>query len=553
MRSLRDRIVGQVRPLLLVLLGAVGFVLLIACTNVAHLMLARATTRRKEIAVRFALGAGRFQLMRQLLTESLVLSLFGGAFGLIWAAWGIKLLLAIVPEHTLEQMPFLRSAHTDFGALLFLLAVTLLSACAFGIMPALQMSKSDCTTALKEEERTSASKHTGLLRDGLVVAELAVSIVLLTGAGLMVRSLSALLKQNPGFDGHNLLTFVVSLPDTAYKDNNSLLQFESRFSDTLRQLPGVQGTAVVSRLPVMGAGNTVRFVFEGRPKATGSEDEANIRDVTPPYFPLMKIPVLQGRNYDPRDDSKAPPRMVVNQAFADRYLPGENPLGKRLRFTYASDNPYMEIIGVVANENSDGLDAPMQPILYASFSQGPDSAFYVVVRTSADPLKLLPAVRGALHDMDPQIPVIDPRSMEEVISDTYAVFLRRFPSRLVTCFASLALLLAVIGLYGQISFSVTQRTREIGIRMAMGARSVDVLRLIVGKGIALTLGGLLLGFVAALALTRLLTSLLFGVTPSDPWTLAAVAALLATVAIVASLIPARRATRVDPMVALRYE
>jgi MacB-like periplasmic core domain/FtsX-like permease family len=429
-----------------------------------------------------------------------------------------------------------------------------LTGIAFGIVPALQVSKSECADTLREESRTSAGNRSTWLRDGLVVAELSVSIVLLTGAGLMVRSLSALLHQNPGFDRTNLLTFVVNLPEASYKDDPAIRQFAKRLSNALQELPGVKETAVISKLPVTGNGNTIRFLIEGRPKPKGTEDEGSIRDVSTSYFSVMKIPILKGRTYEPQDaESSAPQRIVINQAFADRYLAGENPIGKRVRFTFSDSQPYQEIIGIVANESTEGLDAAMQPIMYSSFERGPDPAFYVVMRTPEDPQIVISSARLALRGIDPGVPMIEPRSMEAVISDSYAVFLLRFPSRLITGFAVLALILAVIGLYGQISFAVAQRTREIGVRMALGAEYRDVLRLIVGKGLLLTSAGVLIGIAAALALTRLLTGLLFGVTPNDPSTFAAVVVLLATVSLAASLVPARRAARIDPIVALRYE
>src|SRR6266581_2979405 len=358
MRSLRESITGRIRPLLLVLFGAVGFVLMIACANVAHLTLARATTRKKEIALRVALGAGRFQIVRQLLTESLLLSLIGGALGLLWAVWGIRALLSFVPERTRLEMPYLSSVHADVTTLFFLFVVIVLTGIAFGIVPALEVSKSGCADSLREKSRTSAGTRSTWLRDGLVVAELSVSIVLLTGAGLMVRSLSALLHQNPGFDRTNLLTFVVNLPEASYKDDPAIRQYAKRLSNALQELPGVKETAVISKLPVTGNGNTIRFLIEGRPKPKGTEDEGSIRDVSTSYFSVMKIPILKGRTYEPQDaESSAPQRIVINQAFADRYLAGENPIGKRVRFTFSDSQPYQEIIGVVANENTEGLDA----------------------------------------------------------------------------------------------------------------------------------------------------------------------------------------------------
>jgi putative ABC transport system permease protein len=516
-------------------------------------MLARATTRKKEIAVRVALGATRLQIVRQLLTESVLLSVAGGILGVMVAHWGVGLLLAVVPENVRKSMPFLSSIHLDFSTFGYLLAITFITSIAFGFLPAWQLSKSDPNETLKEESRGATGTRGVWLRNGLVIGELAISIVLLTGAGLMVRSLNAVMRQNPGFDVNNLVSFSLSLPETAYQDETSALPFRHRLEAELTGLPGVSGAASVNYLPVTGLGNTVRFVQEGHPKPNGSEDEGAIRDVSPNYFSIMKIPVNQGRIFLTSDDTKAPGRLVVNQAFADRFLPGENAVGKKLKFTYSDNLPYMEIIGVVANENSQGLDTPMDPIIYASMDQGQDSGFFVVIRTSADPSTTLTAARDALHDIDPELAMISPRTMDAVISDSYAVFLRRFPSRLISGFALIAMVLAAVGLYGQISYGVAQRRREIGVRVAMGASTGNVLRMVVANGMVLTAAGLFIGFAGSLVLTGLLVSLLFGVTPLDPLTMAVSALLLIVVSIVASLVPARRATLIDPVVALRYE
>jgi putative ABC transport system permease protein len=554
MRSLGESITGRIRPLLLILFGAVGFVLMIACANVAHLSLAKAATRKKEIAIRVALGATRYHIVRQLLSESLWLSSIGGALGLLWAVWGIRALISFAPERTRLEMPYVNSVHADMTTLSFLFVIIVLTGVAFGIVGALQVSKSDCAHTLREESRTSAATRSGWLRDGLVVAELSVSIVLLTRAGLMVRSLSSLLHQNPGFDKTNLATFVVNLPESSHKDDPAIRQFAKRLSGALQQLAGVREVAIISKLPVTGVGNTIRFVIEGRAKAKGTEDEGSIRDVSTNYFSAMKIPILKGRAYEPQDvETSAPPRIVVNQAFADHYVPDEDPIGKRLRFTFSGKQPYQEIIGVVANESTEGLDVAMQPIMYCSFERAPDSAFYVVIRTPGDPQKMISSARLVLRGIDPEVPMIEPRSMDGVICDSYAVFLRRFPWRLITGFAVLAWILAVIGLYGQISFAVAQRTREIGVRVALGAVHRDVLRLIVGKGLLLMCAGVLLGIAAALALTRLLAGSLFGVSPNDPSTFVGVVVLLAVVSLAASLVAARRAAQIDPIVALRYE
>jgi len=552
-QGLRERVVGNIRPLFLVLFGAVGFVLLIACANVAHLMLARAATRRKEIAVRVALGASRMQIVRQLLTESVLMSVAGGILGLVVAHWGVDLLLAVVPQNMRKSMPFLNSIHLDFTTFGFLLTITLITAIVFGFLPAWQMSKADPNETLKEESRNSTASRGVWLRSGLVVAELAISIVLLTGAGLMVRSLNAVMRQHPGFDVNNLLTFSVSLPDSAYKDEAAATQFRHRLETQLNRLPNVVGAASVSFLPVTGIRNTIRFVIEGHPKASSAEDEGAIRDVSLDYFSVMKIPLQQGRNFSAADDPKAPARLIVNQAFVERFLNGENPLGKKIRFTYADNLPYLDIIGVVANENSQGLDNPMDPLIYSSMEQSPDSGFFIVMRASGSPATSLSAARDVLHDIDPQLAMISPRSMDAVIEDSYAVFLRRFPSRLISGFALIAMILAAVGLYAQISFGVAQRSREIGVRVAMGASARNIIGMIVANGMVLTLMGLCIGLAGSLAVTSLLVSLLYGVTPVDPWAIGVSAVSLVAVAIVASIIPARRALRIDPMAALRYE
>jgi predicted permease len=551
--GLRERVVGNIRPLFLVLFGAVGFVLLIACANVGHLMLARAATRRKELAVRVALGASRLQLVRQLLTESVLMSIAGGILGFLVAHWGVGVLLAVVPQNMRKSMPFLDSIHLDLATFGFLLAITFLTAIAFGFLPAWQMSKADPNGTLKEESRNATAGRGVWLRNGLVVAELAISIVLLTGAGLMVRSLNAVMRQHPGFDSSNLVTFSVSLPDSAYRDEASALQFRHRLESELNRLPNVTGSASVNFLPVTGIGNTIQFLVEGHPKPKGTEDQGAIRDVSPDYFTVMKIPIQQGRNFSPADDTKAPARLIVNQAFADSFLPGENAVGKKIQFTYANNLPFLEIVGVVANENSQGLDAPMDPIIYASMDQGPDSGFFVVMRTSGNPATTLSAARDVLHDIDPQLAMISPRSMEAVIEDSYAVFLRRFPSRLISGFALIAMILAAVGLYAQISFGVAQRSREIGVRVAMGASARNIISMIVANGMILTLLGLFVGLAGSLALTSLLVSLLFGVAPIDPWAIGVSSAILVVVAILASIIPARRALQIDPVAALRYE
>lgn len=550
---LREKIVGQVRPLLLTLMGAVSFVLLIACANVANLLLARSAGRRKEIAIRMALGAGRVHILRQLLTESVSLAFVGGAVGLLLSQWGVKLLVAVIPQDQRMALPFLETLGVNKMVLLFLLAVTLLTGIIFGFAPALQMLRSDSNEALKEEGRSSSGVRGAWMRSALVIAELSVSLVLLMGAGLMLRSMSALLRQDPGFRTQGLFTFALDLPSASYKDNAAVVSLVKRLSDAVQSLPGVQGMTVVSKLPVTGGGNTVRFLEEGRPKQTGAEDEANIRTLSANYFPVLRIPLREGRFFGTDDTSAAPRRVIVNQVFAERYFPGEDALGKRIRFTFSPTQPWREIVGIVGNENVGSLDAAMPPVIYTPYEQNPDSGFYVVVRTSNPPESQIAPIRGALHELDAELPMIRPRTMEQIISNSDSVFLRLFPTYLIGSFAFLAVVLAAIGLFGVISFAVAQRTREIGIRVALGAQTSDVLRLIVGAGLRLAVPGLAIGVAAGLALTRLMRNLLFGVTPSDPWTIAGVAVLLTAVSLLASYLPARRAIRVDPVVALRYE
>ena len=554
MGTLRGRIVGKVQPLLLTLLGAVSFVLLIACANVAGLFLARGADRRTEIAVRMALGAGRGDLIRQFLTESLLLAMAGGALGLLCSQWGVHLMTAIIPKEELAAMPYLKSVQIDPAVLAFTFCAAVVTGILFGVAPALQMSRADVNEGLRDEGRSaSAGVEKSRLRDGLVVAEIGLALVLLVGAGLMVKSVGALMHQDPGFDARNLLTFAVGLPDNSYKDDASAVQFEHRFTEKLRALPGVEGVGITSKLPVSGNGNTIRFVLEGRPIAQGQEDECNIRDASANYFSVMKVPLVEGRYFGATDIAGRPPVLIVNQAFAKAFFRDEDPVGKRIRFTYSPKEPFREIVGVVGNENEGELDEPPAPTLYPAFEQDVDSYMYFAVRTTPNPANLISPAREILRGIDPELPLIGPATMEQIIAESPAVFLRKFPSFLIGSFAGLALVLAMIGLYGLVSYSVSRRTREIGIRMALGAQSEDVLQLVLRRGLRLAIFGVVAGLVAAMALTRLMSSLLFGVKPMDMVTYLGGAVALGAVAVVACFIPGRRATNVDPMVALRHE
>ena len=553
MGPLRERIVGKVRPLLLVLFGAVGFVLLIACANVANLLLVRAAGRRREFAIRTALGAGRKKLVRQLLTESLMLAAIGGGFGLLVARWGTDLLIAAIPTSQLDAMPYLRDAHPNGAVFGFLCAVVILTGVLFGLAPALQASNEHAGDALKEESRTSSGGRTRL-RDALVVAEVATSLVLMVGAGLMVRSLGTLLHRDPGFQPQNLLTFSVNLPDSAYPKDPDAIRFDKEFRTRVTALPGIVDVANVSVVPLTGGGNTIRFLIEGRPVAAGQEDECSIRDASDNYFAMMKIPLIGGRYFDEHADSPtAPSHVIVNQAWVREYFEGQSPIGKRIKFTFSPTQPFREIVGVVGDIADEGLDSKAVPAIYASSEQDANSFINYVVRTKGDPLAEVSTVRGALHEQDAQLAFIQPLTMDQIITQSQSVFLRRYPSYLIGSFAVLAMILAMVGLYGLISFSVSQRTREIGIRLALGAGRSQVLRMVMAQGTRLVLVGIVIGVGAGLALTQLMKNLLFGVSPNDPATFVAVAIVLAAVAVVACWLPARRATDVDPIEALRYE
>jgi putative ABC transport system permease protein len=560
MGTLRKRIVGQVQPLLLVIFGAVGFVLLIACANVANLMMTRAVGRRKEFAIRTALGASRGQLIAQLLTESVLLAALGAALGFAAAQWGVNALIAAIPQPVLSSLPSLRDAGANVPVLLFLCGVTLLTAVLFGLAPALSMSQTKVSGALKDESRGGTSAAHARLRNAVVVAEIAVSLVLLVGAGLMLQSLRALLHQDAGFDQRNLLVFSVNLPDSSYpsdksypNDSPAARLFEHEFSDKLRNLPGVQGVGVTSALPIGGSGGTIRFLVQGRPTEQGQEDECDIITATPEYFSTLKVPLISGRMFSATDKLEAPWVEIVNQAFVSKYFPNDDAVGKRTRFTFDAKEPYREIVGVVGNIAQDDLAGPPTPVIYVANEQGPSTFLTYMVRTSGDPAAFVGTVQVALHQMDQALPLIQPQTMEHFTNQTASVFLRRYPSLVIGSFAGLALILAMIGLYGLISYTVQQRTREIGIRMALGAQPADVLKLVIGQGVGAVLGGVAIGVAAALALTRLMASLLFGVRPTDVVTFASVAVLLTGVALAASYIPARRAMRTDPLNALRHE
>jgi len=548
---LHEQIVGQVRPALLVLCGAVGCVLLIACANVANLLLARAAARRNEFAIRTALGASRLRLVRQLLTESLLLSMVGGTFGLLLAMWGVPLLTGI----SASSIPRVEGVRLDGTVLGFTLLVSFVTGIIFGFAPALQSSSKRLTESLKEGRKgaTGGVLHQRL-RNLLVIAEVAIAVVLLVAAGLMIRSFASISKVSPGLNPQGVVTMAISLSQTGYADIQEQARFYERLLARVRALPGVQAAAGINRLPLYGFNASTNFTIQGKPVQSGNEPAADFRVVSPDCFKTLGIPLLAGRDLTERDRKDAPDAVVINQAMAERFFADEDPIGKRLQI-YPDPTRWREIVGVIGNVKLKGLDADINPAIYLPLPQNvyPNAmrGGFLAVRTDADTHSLVAAIRNELKTVDSGVPIAQVRTMEEIVSGSLAQ--RRLSMSLLVVFATLALLLAGVGIYGVMAYSVTERTHEIGLRMALGASSADVLRLVMGNGARLVAAGLAVGLGAALALTRVMASLLFQVSATDPATYASIAALLAGIALLASYLPARRAARVDPMVALRYD
>jgi putative ABC transport system permease protein len=551
--SLREAIVGDVRPMLLTLLGAVGLVLLIACANVANLLLARSARRQKEFAIRTALGAGRSRVIRQLFTESVMLALGAGIIGLLIALVGTALLSSYLPE----GIPYLPRIGADASVLLFTLGVSLLTGLLFGLAPALQTSNPALTDTLKEGERNSSPGHnrTGKI---LVVAEVALTLVLLIGAGLLVKSFWRLMAVDPGFNPENLLALQISV-NAGTDEGPRVAGFLDQLQQRVKQLPGVQSVAFSNGLPFEGA-NWPAFIIEGQPPPEpGREPNAILYITSAGYLETLGITLLRGRGFSSHDTPSTTPVVLIDEVFARQYFPNEDPLGKRLRQAGAN-TPSREIVGVVRHvehSNLEGLNAASAEV-YTPFSQIPVETLprYVrrvnlLVRTNVEPLSLAPSVRAQISALDKDQPVFNVRTMEQALARSVAA--RRFAMILLSVFAVLALVLAAVGIYGVISYSVAQRTREVGIRMALGAQTTDVLKLVVRDGLKLVVIGVAVGLAGAFMLTRLMSTLLFGVTPTDSLTYATVALTLIVVALAACYIPARRATKVDPLVALRFE
>ncbi|HEV3469892.1 MAG TPA: ABC transporter permease [Pyrinomonadaceae bacterium] len=548
---LHEQVVGDVRPALLVLLGGVGFMLLIACANVANLLLARAAARKKEIATRTAFGASRLRIVRQLLTESLVLFVLGGALGLLLALWGVHLLVGASPV----EIPRMSEVGIDGRVLLFTTLTSLLAGTFFGLAPALQASKPDLNEALKEGGRAGAGgRGQSRTRDLLVVSELALSVVLLVGAGLMVRSFLRLLEVRLGFDPDNVLTMQLSLPHSRYPESHQVVGFYRQLLERVGGLPGVQAAAAVSQMPVGEVRMNASFEAEGRAFEAASAI-ADFNRVTPDYFRAMSLPLVRGRPLAEADTEGLPAAVVINQTMARKFWPGEDPTGKRIRLR--ADAPWLTVVGVAADTKNRGLGAETKPEMYfphseQSFGLGPpSSAMTLVVRSANDPRQVVSAIRAEVRAMDRDLPVYRVQTMGEVVAAS--ISRTRFTMLLLALFAGLALLLASVGVYGVMSYGVGQRTHEIGVRKALGAQPRDITGLFVRQGFVLALAGVGLGLLGALALTRAMRGLLYGVTASDPLTFMSVPLLLMATALLACYLPARRATRVDPMTALRYE
>jgi putative ABC transport system permease protein len=552
---LREDIVGNVRPALLVLLGAVAFVLLIACANVANLLLARALARNKEIAIRSALGASRTRLIQQLMIETIILALGGGLAGLVVAKFGVDLIVHFLAQ----QLPRSTGIGLDGSVLVFTLIVSVLTGIVAGLMPAWRLSKANVNETLKQGMGRAGDSGGNHTRAALVVCEVALSLMLLAGAGLMIRSLWNLRGSNPGFDPHGTLTASLPIPGTKYKSPQEEISFWNRVLERLRTLPGVESAGVVDDLPFNG-GSHQPIMIEGRPKVPMAEQpEVDVRVMSTGYLRTMHIPVLRGRDFNESDAADRPGVILISQAMAQRFWPGEDAMGKRLTLTFAPDK-IREVVGIVGDVKLDGLDQPdKNSAIYvplAQLSVPPSGEWHsfgleLVVRTTTPPGDLVPAVANGIHEIDPEQPVLHTMTMEAFTDESISQ--QRFNMLLLATFAGLALVLAAMGIYSVLSYAVRRRLREIGIRMALGAQLRDVLRLVVFEGMRPALVGLGIGVIGALLIGRVMASLVFGVKTSDPATFVSVSVLLAGVALLATAVPAYRATRVDPMRTLRDE
>ena len=548
---LREEISGAVRPALLILLGAVGLVLLIACANVASLFLSRTAARKREMAVREALGATGWRIVRQLFAESIVLALFGGVTGVLLAIWGADALLHSIPPKLLN----LSAVTIDFRVLAFAATATLLSAVLFGILPSFAAARSGFAASLQEGGRSSLNRRNRAIHAGLVVTELALALILLAGAGLLIESFSRLTGVNPGFNRENLLTFKLSLPARKYKSDASQIAFYRELLDKLAHVPGVRSASMENLPPFSGFalwGVATDVTLPGQESLPPAQKpNTAVRVVGPDYFRTMGIPLIQGRSFSAPELAAERHVVIINDTFARKYFPGANPIGRKITIDMKDTNVPSEIIGIAGDVHGAQLSAAPWPTIYWPYPELAYTSMTIVVRAQRNPLALVPAVREIVRGIDPDEPVSNVATMDHLISDSVAR--SRFSTLLLSIFAALAIALACIGIYGVMAYATAQRRNEIGIRMALGAQRSDILRLIVGQGARLALLGAGIGVVGGLALARLLASQLYAIAPNDPLTFAAATLLLVSVALTACYVPARRAMRVDPMVALRYE
>jgi putative ABC transport system permease protein len=544
--QLHDNLVGSVKPALLILVGAVGFVLLIACANVANLLLIKGATRQKELAVRIALGASRMRLTRQLLTESLLLFLIGGAVGALFAAWSTNTIVALSPD----TIPRLREVTIDGRVLGFTLLLSMVTGVVFGLVPALQSSKSDPNDSLKEGGRLSEGSGRNKLRQFIIVSEMSLSFVLLVGAGLMIKSLLQLSKINPGFDPKNVLTMQINLPRLGYPSNQSQVTFYQRALQSIPNAPGVEAVGLVNVIPLSGWNNKQAFGIEGRSESSKTEE---IHAVSADYFKALRIPILKGRVFTEYDNNTSENVVIVSDSMARRYWNAEDPIGKRIKLGPVPEEPWRMIVGVVGDVKQSGLGSESSGEYYLPYLQHRDLmlTMALVVRTSSNPLGILPAVRREILSVDKDLPLSAVKTADQILSDS--VSYPRINMLLMTIFAGIAFALTGIGVYGVIAYSVKQRTREIGVRIALGAQPRDITKLVVVQGLKLAVIGVAIGITGAAILTRVISKLLFEVSAVDPGAFVAASVLLLSLALLGTYLPARRARKVNPIIALRAE